>query len=101
MNENVICPAEDYTIRFKSIVFGWSYDVFAHMSSQRLYLNSLLYLVYIFQIIKYNIADAHSAGTKSELMNLGTVSLKNREPLNAKNSYLGKSGPKMYFEKVA
>ena len=74
MNENVICPAEDYTIRFKSIVFGWSYDVFAHMSSRRLYLNSLLYLVYIFQIIKYNMADAHSAGTKLELMKFGTLS---------------------------
>ena len=29
------------------------------------------------------------------------LNLKIREPLNAKNSYLGKSGPKMYFEKVA
>ena len=75
MSKNAICPAEDYTFRFKSIVFGWSYDVFAHMSSRRLYLNSLLYLVYIFQIIKYNMADAHSAGTKSELMKFGTLSL--------------------------
>ena len=75
MSENVICLAKDYTFRLKSIVFGWTYDVFAHMSSRRLYLNSLLYLVYIFQIIKYNMADAHSAGTKSELMKFGTLSL--------------------------
>ena len=74
MSENVIRPAEDYTFRFKSIVFSWSYDIFAHMSSRRLYLNSLLYLVYIFQIIKYNMADAHSAGTKSEPMKFGTLS---------------------------
>ena len=63
---------------YKSIVFGWTYDIFAHMSSRRLYLNSLLCLVYIFQIIniiKSNIVDAHSAGTKSELMKFGTLSL--------------------------
>ena len=44
------------------------------MSSQRLYLNSLLCIVYIFQIIKSDMADAHSAGTKSELMKFGTLS---------------------------
>ena len=75
MSENVICPAEDYTFKSKSIVFGWTYNIFAHMSSQRLYLNSLFFLVYIFQIIKYNMADAHSAGVKSELMKFGTLSL--------------------------
>ena len=78
MSENVICPAENYTFKSKSIVFGWTYDIFAHMSSRRLYLNSLLYLVYIFQIIKSNMADAHSAGAKSELMKFGTISFKCR-----------------------
>ena len=60
---------------YKSIVFGWTYDIFVHISSRRLYLNSLSYVVYIFQIIKYNMADEHSAGTKSEPMKFGTLSL--------------------------
>ena len=80
MRENVIRPAKDYTFKSNSIVFGWTYDIFAHISSRRLYLNSLLYLVYIFQIIKYNMADAHSAGTKSELMKFGTLSLLGQRP---------------------